>query len=234
VTPLKYETLERLSLPRPVDRLAYAQKVCRDRRVLDIGCLDETAFQKRDTTHWLHGRIAAVARSVTGIDLSDQIPPDGLVTGPRSKIYRGDGLDPHAPGLVDDDIDLIVAGEFIEHIEHPIAFLARMKQRFPGRELLLSTPNGIAMANTLCGMIGSEAQHPDHIHVFTYKILHTICRRAGLTEFDVIPYRFYATELILGSRGLTRQLARASEGVIRTAEWCFPLLSFGYVVRARL
>jgi hypothetical protein len=234
MTPLKYETLERLSVPRPVDRLAYAQAFCRGRRVLDIGCLDETALQKRDTSHWLHGRIATVARSVIGIDLSDQIPADGLTTGPDARIFRGNGLDPRAPGLVDDEIEVIVAGEFIEHIEQPIAFIAGLKQRFPGRELLLSTPNGIAIANTLCGMIGSEAQHPDHIHVFTYKILHTVCRRAGLAEFEIIPYRFYATELILGSSGLTRRLAQTSEVVVRAAEWCFPLLSFGYLVRARL
>ncbi len=58
---LKYETLERIEVSRPVDRLAYIVELCRSKRVLDIGCLDETAIIKKDTEYWLHGRIAEVA-----------------------------------------------------------------------------------------------------------------------------------------------------------------------------
>ena len=231
---LRYETLERLRVPRPVDRLDYIAGVCRGRQVLDIGCLDETALAKRDTAHWLHGRIGTVAAGVIGVDLSDQLPAEGLVTGPNSRIHRGNGLDPRPPGLDDAAVEVIVAGEFIEHIESPIAFLQTMKARFGGRELVLSTPNGLALANSLMGMIGREAQHPDHIHLFTAKVLHTLCRRAGITDYALVPYHFYATELILGSRGLTRLAAQASEPAIRTLEWCFPLLSFGYILHIRL
>ena len=42
--------------------------------------LDETALAKRTTDEWLHARIAAQAVSVTGVDLSDHLPDDGLVT----------------------------------------------------------------------------------------------------------------------------------------------------------
>ena len=76
-------------MPRPVDQLDYVAKVCRGRDVLDIGCLDATAHAKRDTAHWLHGRIGTVAASVIGVDLSDQLPDGGLVTGPTSAIHRG-------------------------------------------------------------------------------------------------------------------------------------------------
>ncbi len=231
---LTYDTLERLIPPRPVDRLDTIAGACRGQRVLDIGCLDETAFAKHDTRHWLHGRIGTVAASVVGVDNSDHLPPGGLVTGPTAMIHHGNGLDPQAPGLVDADVDVIVAGEFIEHIDNPVAFFTTLKARFPGRELLVSTPNGLAFANTMLGMAGREAQHPDHIHLFTWKVLHTLCRRAGLRDFQIIPYRFYATEMILGSSGAKRLAARASEPLIRAVEWCFPLLSFGYILRVRL
>ncbi|MBS0254994.1 MAG: methyltransferase domain-containing protein [Proteobacteria bacterium] len=231
---LSYDTLEKLRVPRPVDRLDHIAGICRGRHVLDIGCLDETALAKRDTNHWLHGRIGQVAASVTGVDLSERLPAEGLVTGPNSRIHRGNGLDPHPPGLDDAAIEVIVAGEFIEHVDSPIAFMAAMKDRFPGRELVLSTPNGLAFANTLMGMIGREAQHPDHIHLFTAKVLHTLCRRAGIGDYQLVPYRFYATEMILGSTGVKQLAARASEPAIRAVEWCFPLLSFGYILHARL
>jgi hypothetical protein len=103
---LNYDPLERLHLRKPVDRVAFIAEECRNKRVLDIGCYDETALVKRDTEHWLHGRISAVAKSVVGIDISAEIPPEGIETGPHSRIMRGNGAKPE----VDEDIDIIVAG----------------------------------------------------------------------------------------------------------------------------
>ncbi len=229
-----YTTLERLRVPRPVERIDHISNQCRGKVVLDIGCLDETALVKRDTKHWLHGRIAQVAQQVVGVDASARIPSGGFETGPRSRIHHGDAmrLDPELLRLA--PIDTVVAGEFIEHVSDPLYFLSQLRRLLPGRELLLSTPNGPSAANALMGCIGREAQHPDHLANFSYKILHTLCRRAGLTQYDIRPYRFYATELILNSGGGTRLAARAAESGIRLIERLFPLLSFGYIVRARL
>jgi SAM-dependent methyltransferase len=231
---LTYETLERVTVGKPVDRLEFIAEICSGKRVLDLGCLDETALVKRDTKHWLHGRLSEVAADVIGIDSSEKVPDEGLITGPTSKIYRGDATDAKVPVGKGEDIEIIVAGEFIEHIESPLAFFQTMKRRFPGRELVISTPNGIAFANTLLGTIGREAQHPDHIHVFTFKILNTLAARAQFEAWEVTPYRFYATEMILNSTGAKRALTIVVERFVRIVERTFPLLSFGYVVRARL
>jgi hypothetical protein len=231
---LTYETLERLSVGRPVDRLGFIAELCRGKRVLDVGCLDETALIKRDTENWLHGRLSSVAASVVGIDSSVAIPDEGIETGPHSIIVRGNGIDPAVPQLQASDVDQIVAGEFIEHIDEPLLFFRNLKQRFPGRELIVSTPNGVSLANMLLGMIGREAQHRDHIHVFSYKVLNTLCLRAGFADWEIIPYRFYATEMKLGARGLKRMAVSIVERMIRFGELCFPLLSFGYLVWVRL
>ena len=231
---LTYNTLERLEVVRPVDRISFIADLCRNKRVLDIGCLDETALMKRDTEHWLHGRISTVASQVVGIDSSDKIPAEGLRTAPNALIVKADGVNPETPELRDGEVEEIVAGEFIEHIEAPLTFIRAMKGRFPGRELVISTPNGVSFANTLLGAIGREVQHPDHLQVFTYKILNTLCRRAGVQDWTIIPYRFYATEMILQSRGPMRIAARFVQGLVRVVERFFPLLCFGYVVRIRL
>ena len=231
---LRYETLERVRVSRPVDRLTFIAEACRGKHVLDLGCLDETALVKRDTEHWLHGRLGAVSAEVTGIDSSDSVPPEGLITGPNSKILKGDATDPKLPAGKDEEIEVIVAGEFIEHIESPLEFFQAMKRRFPGRELVISTPNGPSFANTLLGTIGREAQHPDHVHVFTFKILNTLAKRAGFETWEIRPYRFYATEMLMNSNGTKRAAALVIERVIRIVERLFPLLSFGYIVRARL
>jgi SAM-dependent methyltransferase len=128
-SPLTYETLERLNVAKPVDRLDFIARACRGRRVLDLGCLDETALVKRETEHWLHGRIGKDASSVIGIDMSDRLPDEGLATGPISRIYKGDATDPKIP-VSDDEIEVIIAGEFIEHIDSPLRFFQTMKRRF--------------------------------------------------------------------------------------------------------
>jgi hypothetical protein len=234
IDTLKYSTLERLTLQRPVERVSFIAELCRRKRVLDIGCMDETALTKQETEHWLHGRIGAVARDVVGIDNSTLIPREGLRTGPHSHIYKGNGLDPDLPQLDPDAIEVIVAGEFIEHIDSPLTFLQNMKQRFPGRELIISTPNGVAFSNALLAAIGCEAQHHDHLLTSTYKTLNTLCRRAKFTEWKIIPYKFYATEMLLQSSGSKRLVIRLVEKFVRSVEYVFPLRAFGYVVRITL
>lgn len=230
VRALTYDPLERLYVPRPVDRVTFISEHCRDKRVLDIGCFDETALMKRDTKHYLHGRISAVASEVIGIDSSTQIPPEGVRTGPNSRIFRGNGVNPD----VQNDIDIIVAGEFIEHIESPLEFFRNLRQRYPGKEMIISTPNGSSFANILLGVARREAQHPDHLQIFTFKILNTLCVRMGFPESEVIPYRFQATEMILNSHGTKRAAAVVVQEVVGVVERLCPLLSCGYIVRARL
>lgn len=152
---LKYKTLENLPVQRPVDRMDFIAGSCADKAVLVIGCFDETALVERETHHWLHGRMAASAKLVVGVDNSNKIPAEGLHTSANATIYRGDGLhvDEALAGRNHYDV---VAGEFIEHIENPLQFFRTMTIKFAGLELIISTPNGVSSANTLLGSTGPE------------------------------------------------------------------------------
>tara|TARA_R100001369_G_scaffold92321_1_gene136758 strand:- start:8940 stop:9761 length:822 start_codon:yes stop_codon:yes gene_type:complete len=233
-TKINYETLEKLSVLRPENRLQYISEACRDKVVLDIGCLDETALEKRNTKYWLHKRIAQTSRKVVGIDNSEKIPTEGIRTSDKSIIYRGDGVSPAASYFDQYNFDIVIAGEFIEHIESPLLFFKNIKEALPGKELIISTPNGVSFANTLLGTMGREVQHQDHIHTFTFKILNTLCQRAKFKKWSIIPYHFYATEMILSSTGIKRTAAKTAEVTIKCVERFFPLLSFGYIARIRL
>jgi hypothetical protein len=57
--------------------------------------------------------------------------------------------------------------------------------------------------------------------------------RADFEDWEIIPYHFYATEMKLRSRGLTRVVAGLAERIIRVVESFCPLLSYGYIVRVR-
>ena len=95
-------------------------------------------------------------------------------------ILHGDGVDIAYEVIQSEKFEIIVAGEFIEHIENPLRFFRNMKQAFPV-ELIISTPNGSCFANTLLGSIGCEVQHPDHLNTFSFKILNTLCRACRLS-----------------------------------------------------
>jgi hypothetical protein len=86
--------------------------------VLDLGALDETAFTKKRTHgSWLHEEIAKAALRVIGLDSSDIVPANGLVTAENAMIKRGNILDlDSAISQIDVSPDIVVAGELIEHL----------------------------------------------------------------------------------------------------------------------
>jgi hypothetical protein len=235
---LDYTPLERIKVARPVDRIEFIARACEGFRVLDLGAMDETAWAaKRGRGTWLHEEIGSSSLAVDGIDNSALIPVEGLRTGPNSTIRRGDITDPdllvaaltHAPNVV-------VIGELIEHLENPLQFLKRLAtiERLAGTTLILSTPNATALHNVLVGLAQREATHQDHLCIFSYKTLATLCTRAGFREWEIIPYYSRFTEMQERHSGVPRLAVRATQRLVNLFEWLFPLLSFGYIVRIRL
>ncbi len=229
---LSYVPFERLAVQRPVNRIEFVTERCRGRVVLDVGCYDETALAKRGTRHWLHGAIAEVARKVVGLDTSEQLPLEGLVTGPNSRVFRGSATRLREFPL-DDRVETIVAGELIEHLEDPLAFLRDIKLLFPRREMLVTTPNSTSLANVLLGLSDRESSHADHLGVFSYKTLNTLSLRAEFQDWEIVPYRVSFTELAMRSRGLRRSLVNLGERVVNMGEHMFPLLSGGLILHVR-
>lgn len=233
---LKYDSLERVPCGRPVDKFEWIAAACGGRSVLDLGAYDETAVEaKQGTPWWTHGRIAEVARSVIGVDNSDAIPADGLVTSPRSRIIRGDVLDLATVDL-DDKPDVIVAGELIEHLPDPVRFVRAIARTpaFSGATLILTTPNAACAYNVLAGLAYRECMHRDHVAIHSFKTLNTICRKAGLEDWDIIPHFTRFPEMTLSSRGLRRLGVVTFTRVVNLIEGQFPLLAGGWIVAAQL
>lgn len=235
---LRYEPLERLSVPRPVDRIPFVAAACRGRVVLDLGAMDETAFGvKRGRGTWLHEAIAAAAKHVVGIDNSPELPEGGWTTAPNAEIQRGDIMQ-LAPWLEDRDFrpDVVVAGELIEHLPNPLDFLRSLAaiERLRGCTLILTTPNATAVHNVAVGLLARESTHRDHLCILSFKTLNTLCRRAGLARWEILPYRSAFTEMRARNRGVRGLAVATGEKVVNGLEWLFPLLSFGYVVRATI
>jgi cyclopropane fatty-acyl-phospholipid synthase-like methyltransferase len=235
---LRYEPLERLRVPRPVDRIRFVAEACRGRVVLDLGAMDETAVgAKRGRGTWMHEAIAEVAVRVVGVDSSLAIPSQGLRTARNAEIVRGDLTDlGRWLAARDFDPEVVVAGEVIEHLASPLQFLESLVaiDRLRGRTLILTTPNATAAHNVAIGLFGRESTHPDHLCILSFKTLHTLCRRAGLSRWEILPYRAAFPEMRARNPGLRGSIVAAGEKAVNAFEWLFPLLSFGYVVRAEI
>lgn len=226
---LAYSPLEPIRVPRPVDRIDYIVSRCAGRRVLDLGCYDETALVKRDTDTWLHGRIAAVATSVLGIDSSEAIPPGGVATGPHSRIVRGDAR-AFAEAAGTGQYDVAVAGELIEHLPNALEFLRTIKAGLGGRRFILSTPNATSLTNTILGVAGRESNHPDHLQVFSFKTLNTLGLRAAFESWTIVPCFVRYTEMILRASGPQRAVVTGAERLVNLWERAFPLHAGGLIL----
>jgi 2-polyprenyl-3-methyl-5-hydroxy-6-metoxy-1,4-benzoquinol methylase len=236
----RYEPMERLKVARPVSRNAFVRDVCRGKIVLDLGAMDETAYlSKRGTGMWLHEAIASVAAQVTGVDSSDQVPEGGLRTAPNAVIHRGDIMqlaswfEAHNPAPLP---DVVVAGEVIEHVPNPLAFLRELRsiERLRGRKLVITTPNATAAHNVMIALLSRESTHHDHLCILSYKTLHTLFHRAGFTRWSVTPYYADFPEMRSRHTGLLGTAIGIGEKGVNVVEWLFPLLSFGYIVEAEL
>lgn len=232
--PLSYQPMERVRVPRPVPRIGFIRDCCRDKAVLDLGAMDETAYQaKQGKGTWLHEEIASVAREVRGIDSSTLIPGEGLRTGTHARIDRGDIMQLQAWLRQHEFVpQVVIAGEIIEHLENPLAFLRSVKStmQLQGKQLMLSTPNATALHNGLIGLVSRESTHHDHLCILSYKTLSTLCLRAGFTSWQIIPYYSDFIEMKARHSGVTGALVKVAERGINALEWCFPMLSFGYIV----
>ena len=237
-----YTPLERIRVSRPVDRILAIKRACQGKKVLDLGALDETAYDaKQGHGTWVHEEIAAVASEVIGIDSSCILPASGLRITPNAIIYPGDimaldawlGSGPEKDSFLP---DVVVAGELIEHLPNPLMFLKKLKaiDRLDGKTLILTTPNATAIHNCLIGLVSRESTHQDHLCILSFKTLTTLCHRAGFSAWQITPYYARFPEMKARHSGMGRSLVAVSERMINGLEWLFPMMGFGYMVTVKI
>lgn len=232
---LNYTALESVRIGRPVDRLSFLEAYVKGKRIFDLGALDETAYtKKRNSSHWLHARLAKSADQVIGIDNSPLVPPAGLMTGDNSQIINANIFD-LAPTVEQYGVpEAIIAGELIEHIDDALGLLRAMARVDALREVpfVFSTPNACCWHNILIGLMGRESMHPDHLQIYSFKTLSTLFARAGYRIRAITPYHARFPEMIESSSGLASMATHAFQTTVNVLETLTPLLSGGWIVQA--
>jgi SAM-dependent methyltransferase len=172
--------VHRLPPARLVDRFPYLAGLCSGRSVVHVGFADAGyRDMQADAGTWLHDHVATVATSLVGID----VDPTGVARAREQgyEAYVADACDAAAiAALGIAPAEVVLAGEVIEHVDAPGAFLDAMRSLVaPGGSLVLTTPNASSLGNALLAFGGIEITHPDHVVQFSWLTLDTLMRRHG-------------------------------------------------------
>lgn len=157
-----------------LDRFNIIKDLCRNKRVLDVGCVDHDLRNRRKSV-WLHGILRECAASLTGLDYD---------AANVSQLQR-EGYNAVCAEAADFELgqtfDVVVAGELIEHLANPAGFLACAKKHLsPDGLLVLTTPNAQGLCYCLQNLfLGHELENPDHVCFYTPRTLACLLRKCG-------------------------------------------------------
>lgn len=183
-------------------------------RVLDAGCA--SGHVRPDSERWLHGRLADAFAGVVGFDRE------------RGRVAEIEAAG-YGPAFVADAetfalaarFDTIVAGELIEHLTDPAAFLKRAREHLaPGGRIVLTTPYPFSLFAFLYALVKfpRTCENEEHARWFCPDTLTELVERCGLrvVEWTLVedykggsrsrPYRWYVWMLRMGGRLVPRRL----------------------------
>jgi 2-polyprenyl-3-methyl-5-hydroxy-6-metoxy-1,4-benzoquinol methylase len=226
-------SLVRASIPL-VQRVDHLLARSLGKRVLHLGCTNApyTAQSLADGS-LLHLRLREVASELHGVDI-DQAGLDTLASLGVAHLHAGDIGDIAVELLAAGPFDVVIAGEIVEHLTDPGAFLSNVRKVMsPHTRLLVSTVNAYCgfrfVQYAVRGRGGKvEPVHPDHVAYYSQATLARLLSSQGL---EVTGQWFYdlGTEHLRYTRWtlrwtnaiLTRLSPQLADGVIaecRTTE----------------
>lgn len=176
-----------------VQRLEVIKENCAGKKVLHLGCTNYPyTLDAIEKDMLLHFSLETIASEIYGFDF-DQAGIDMLAAHGSKNLYQAD-LEKLDDVEIDEKFDVIIAGEMIEHLNNPGAFLNGIK-RFMNADtkLVITTINAYCGIRFLqYGLRGKGGQnepvHPDHVAYYSHSTLKLLLKRH---HFDVESFYFY-------------------------------------------
>ena len=167
--------MHRIPMVASVNRVQYILDHCVGKRVLHLGCNWPVGY--------LHKSIAVVAHKLYGVDISvpDGLDDDSLCVHANLDSY----IEVHGltESLKDQNIELILCAEILEHLGNPGNLLNRLKDL--QCSILITVPNAFSRAGYYHATSGAvEAVNPEHVAYYSYHTLKVLVERYGYSIQD--------------------------------------------------
>ena len=163
-----------------LSRVDFLREVCRDKRVLHLGCSSGQFIKDRiDRGSLLHEILQQEARILYGIDL------DGASLATMRKLGFANLCEGNAECLdelsSDETFDVVLAGDLIEHVTHPGAMLDGIKRLLQPKtgKFVVSTPNAFGLHFQMRRWMGRYSEHPEHVCFYSPETLQHLLERHG-------------------------------------------------------
>lgn len=194
---------------RVCDRVEMLGELCRGKRVLHLGCADapDTAERLKDGS-LLFALLDAVAAEQYGLDISavgvELLQKSGFIRVATADVENLPAGHPFA----DQEFDIVLAGEVIEHLPNPGRFLEGLKPLLANgsTRLVLTTPNAFCAHRFVNRLLtGREAVHADHVAYYSPSTIRRLLEHYGYEVQELFYYsaREYEKQL---NRGRARIL----------------------------
>src|SRR5262249_45608527 len=158
------------------DRVAYLSQLARGKNVLDVGVV-EHFLEAYESPEWLHRHLAESAASCLGVDLLE-METRKLAEAGFNVIVADLTKEP-----LNQQFDLIVAGEVLEHVDAPGKFMRNCAAMLrPGGRLAITVPNPWYANAVLKSALRSHTfvDSADHVCWYDASTLVELGQRNGL------------------------------------------------------
>lgn len=168
-----------------MDRITVMSEYCKNKKVLDLGCIGSVRHHINKPERWLFARAQKVANTIKGIDLNLEAVQEISKYGYGDLIFHAD-----AESLKEDSqFEVILCGEVIEHVNNPGLLIEQCYRLLKDDGLLvLSTPNIYAFEFIYKPLIGKiPPTYKDHCVGFDEKMITLLLSRH---KFKVVDIKF--------------------------------------------
>lgn len=151
--------------------------------VLDCGGMDhQSASSKQQDGTWLHEVVAGAARSCLGVDiLAANVEAINAIGRWHFVVANAEEM------TFSEQFDVVVGGEFIEHVYNAGRFLdSAWRALRPGGKLILTTPNAYRISGVAMALVkGQELCHPEHTCYYSAQTLRYLVAHHGFEVDEV-------------------------------------------------
>ena len=183
----KFIEVRKIGSRRIVNRVDEILNVCKGKKVLHLGCADYPYTTAR-AEGLLHKLLADVTPELWGLDASEEgvtqlkeMGFDNILLGDAEQLKKY-----YKAG----QFDIIIAGEIIEHLGCPSAFLKSIRSIMgENTEFIITTINAFAFKLFLHSLLRNEKVHEDHNYYYSYYTLKQLLSKYGFPVADVYYYQ---------------------------------------------